>query len=99
MLTRWLEETGIVDRFKQAAYEGKPPKSRIVLGAGQLVLQRGGVIRGIANWGTFSLPRMIYKAQAKHHTGHYFVMRYDASVDAQKAVCNTLRLDPRLTPQ
>ncbi|KAI2609168.1 ribosomal protein S6 [Hypoxylon sp. NC1633] len=68
----------------------------IVLTAGQLVLQQKGVIRGIANWGIFSLPKPISVHQMRHHTGHYFIMRFDSSVKTQQAVREMLALDPRM---
>jgi small subunit ribosomal protein S6 len=69
---------------------------RIVLTAGQLVLQQGGVIRSVANWGVFALPKAISKHQMRHFNGHYFVMRYDAGASTQEAVRSTLALDPRV---
>ncbi|RYO89151.1 hypothetical protein DL770_001725 [Monosporascus sp. CRB-9-2] len=68
----------------------------IVLGAGQLILQHKGVIRGISNWGVFSLPKATSVHQMRHHHGHYFAMRFDSSVAAQQAVRNMLALDPRM---
>ncbi|KAI3320358.1 ribosomal protein S6 [Xylariaceae sp. AK1471] len=68
----------------------------IVLAAGQLVLQKKGVIRGLQNWGEFSLPKAISVHQARHTTGHYFAMRFDSSVSTQEEVRNMLRLDPRM---
>ncbi|KAL3423366.1 30S ribosomal protein S6 [Phlyctema vagabunda] len=64
--------------------------------AGSLILQSGGTIRGIRNWGVFSLPKRTRKHQAVYHDGHYFVMRYDASSKTQKDVRTTLGLDPRM---
>ncbi|KAI1348669.1 37S ribosomal protein Mrp17 [Xylaria sp. FL0043] len=68
----------------------------IVLAAGQLVLQQRGVIRGIQNWGEFSLPKAISVHQMRHTTGYYFAMRFDASVATQEDVRKMLRLDPRM---
>lgn len=68
----------------------------IVLAAGQLVLQRKGVIRGLQNWGEFSLPKAISVHQMRHSTGYYFAMRFDASVEAQEDLRKMLRLDPRM---
>ncbi|KAI1773650.1 ribosomal protein S6 [Hypoxylon cercidicola] len=68
----------------------------IVFTAGQLVLQQKGVIRGIANWGVFLLPKAISVHQMRHRTGHYFAMRFDSSVATQHAVRNMLALDPRM---
>lgn len=60
------------------------------------MLRNGGVIRAIANWGVFSLPRPIAQHQALHTRGHYFVMRFDSSSAAHDVVRSTLALDPRV---
>ncbi|UKZ53015.1 hypothetical protein TrVGV298_006802 [Trichoderma virens] len=63
---------------------------------GSLVLKNGGVIRGLSNWGVFSLPKPISIHQMKHTHGHYFVMRYDSSPRVHHDVRSTLRLEPRM---
>ncbi|KAH8178762.1 squalene/phytoene synthase domain-containing protein [Sarocladium implicatum] len=63
---------------------------------GTLVLRNGGVVRGLANWGVFSLPSPISVHQIKQTHGHYFVMRYDASAKIHDTVRTTLRLEPRM---
>ncbi|KAK0704341.1 ribosomal protein S6 [Lasiosphaeris hirsuta] len=68
----------------------------LVLTAGQLVLRNGGVIRDISNWGVFLLPSPISKHQVRHRRGHYFVMRYDAGVQAHAIVRDNLAIDPRI---
>ncbi|KAI0912906.1 37S ribosomal protein Mrp17 [Ustulina deusta] len=68
----------------------------IVLAAGQLVLQQKGVIRGLQNWGEFSLPKAVSAHQMRHTTGYYFAMRFDASVSTQEEVRKMLRFDPRM---
>ncbi|KAI0191576.1 37S ribosomal protein Mrp17 [Astrocystis sublimbata] len=68
----------------------------IVLAAGQLVLQNKGVIRGLQNWGQFSLPKATSVHQMRHSTGYYFAMRFDASPATQEDVRKMLRLDPRM---
>ncbi len=70
--------------------------SRIVLTAGQLILRNGGVIRDIKNWGVFLLPKPVSRHQIRHTKGHYFVMRYDAGIQAHKTVRDTLAVDPRI---
>jgi small subunit ribosomal protein S6 len=69
---------------------------RIVRTAGSLILKSGGTIRGIKNWGVFSLPKRTRKHQAQHDNGYYFIMRYDASSRIQDDVRKTLGLDPRM---
>ncbi|KAI1435157.1 37S ribosomal protein Mrp17 [Xylaria sp. CBS 124048] len=68
----------------------------LVIAAGQLILRGNGVIRGIQNWGRFSLPKAISVHQMRHTQGLYFAMRFDASVATQEEVRNMLRLDPRM---
>ncbi|KFY30247.1 hypothetical protein V493_02056 [Pseudogymnoascus sp. VKM F-4281 (FW-2241)] len=51
--------------------------------AGSLILQNGGTIRGITNWGVTALPKRTTKHQAVYHDGHHFVMRYDANSAVQ----------------
>jgi len=68
----------------------------IVRTAGSLILRSGGTIRGITNWGVSSLPKRTRKHQATHSTGHYFLIRFDASSQTQADVRTTLGLDPRM---
>jgi len=63
---------------------------------GNIVLSRRGVIRGITNWGPFLLPKPTTKHQSQHHTGHYFVMRFDSSAPTQATIRRSLGLDPRM---
>ncbi|TKA68141.1 hypothetical protein B0A55_06947 [Friedmanniomyces simplex] len=63
---------------------------------GNIVLSRGGVIRGITNWGTFLLPKAARKQGAIYNQGHYFILRFDSSAQTQHAVRRTLGLDPRM---
>ena len=70
--------------------------SRIARTAGSLILSRLGVVRGITNWGTFLLPKPLRLHSTAHHTGHYFIMRFDSSAQTQHMVQRTLGLDPRL---
>lgn len=69
---------------------------RIAKTAGSLILARNGVVRGVTNWGTFLLPKPLRRHGVQHHTGHYFVMRFDAGASTQHEVQKTLHLDPRL---
>ena len=69
---------------------------RIARAAGQQILSSRGVIRGLTNWGPFLLPKPTTKHQARHHTGHYFIMRFDASAATQQSVRRSLGLDPRM---
>jgi small subunit ribosomal protein S6 len=54
------------------------------------------VIRDIANWGVFHLPRSVSLNQTKQIKGHYFVLRYDSSIRTHQDVTTTLRVDPRV---
>jgi len=64
--------------------------------AGNIILNSGGVVRGITNWGTFLLPKPTRKHQKLHQTGHYFIMRFDSSAKAQHSVRQPLSKDPRM---
>ncbi|GAB7347207.1 hypothetical protein MBLNU459_g3313t1 [Dothideomycetes sp. NU459] len=63
---------------------------------GNIVLNAGGVVRGVTNWGTFLLPKPARKHKTLHHSGHYFIVRFDSSARTQHAVRRTLGLDPRM---
>ena len=63
---------------------------------GAVILNSGGVVRGISNWGVFLLPRPMHKHQARHERGHHFIMRFDSSVQGQIGVRKVLGLDPRM---
>ncbi|KAI1840877.1 hypothetical protein JX266_012887 [Neoarthrinium moseri] len=75
---------------------GSSPSNRIVMAAGNLILQQRGVIRGVSNWGVFSLPKPTSVHQMRHKTGHYFALRFDASIATQEAVRRVLANDPRM---
>ncbi|KAF1921404.1 37S ribosomal protein Mrp17 [Ampelomyces quisqualis] len=64
--------------------------------AGSIILAQRGVVRGYTNWGTFLLPKPAKKLQSTHHYGHHFIMRFDASANAQHLLRRTMSLDPRL---
>ncbi|KAF2138834.1 uncharacterized protein K452DRAFT_290479 [Aplosporella prunicola CBS 121167] len=64
--------------------------------AGSLILNSGGVIRGVTNWGIFQLPKPYRKHQVLHHTGHHFILRFDSSARTQHTMRRTIALDPRL---
>jgi len=78
------------------AIRGLLIQNRIARTTGALILNSGGTIRGIKNWGVFSLPKKTRKNQLQHQDGHYFIMRYDASSKTQDDVRTTLGLDPRM---
>ncbi|PHH59103.1 hypothetical protein CDD81_3798 [Ophiocordyceps australis] len=63
---------------------------------GSSILRSGGVIRGVANWGVYQLPRPITSHQTNYTHGHHFVVRYDSSSTAHQELRNNLRLEPRM---
>lgn len=67
-----------------------------MMAAGRTILNNGGVVRSIDNWGVFSLPRAISRSSMLHHNGHYFVMRYDAGTAAQQLLRSNLKTDVRV---
>ncbi|KAJ5728961.1 uncharacterized protein N7483_003469 [Penicillium malachiteum] len=68
----------------------------IARNAGAQVIRSGGVVRGYTNWGTFRLPKVTTKHQARYSEGHHFIMRFDSSGPVQASVRRTLGLDPRM---
>ena len=86
----------LLSAFLQTECGSMSNLQRIASTAGRLVLSRNGVVRGVTNWGTFLLPKPLRRYQTLHHTGHYFVMRFDSSAQTQHDVQKTLKLDPRL---
>jgi small subunit ribosomal protein S6 len=84
-------------RFQSIGHHPAPlTEHRIARTAGSLVLRQGGTIRGIKNWGVWSLPKRTRKHQAQYHEGHYFIMRFDGWSRIQDEVRMTLGLDPRM---
>ncbi|BFZ56681.1 hypothetical protein PYCC9005_003729 [Savitreella phatthalungensis] len=47
--------------------------------AGTQVINHGGVVRGIQDWGTRMLPSPIKKYQQTHQDGRYFLMWFDTN--------------------
>ncbi|KAL8825172.1 MAG: hypothetical protein Q9170_007902, partial [Blastenia crenularia] len=64
--------------------------------AGTLLLQNGGVIRSLTNWGPFLLTKPVRKHQQKHDSGHHFVLRFDSSPQVQEKVRKAIAIDPRM---
>ncbi|PFH62278.1 hypothetical protein XA68_14273 [Ophiocordyceps unilateralis] len=76
---------------------GKVPEVKTIIKTiGAVILKKGGVIRGIANWGVYALPKPISINQMKQVHGHHFVMRYDSSVHVHQEVREILRSEPRM---
>ncbi|KAK4186647.1 ribosomal protein S6 [Podospora australis] len=73
-----------------------PEVKEIVLTVGRTILQEGGVIRDLRNWGVFSLPRTVSKIQQQHTKGHWFIMRYDCSSKTNETIRSALAVDPRV---
>lgn len=47
--------------------------------AGATVINNGGVVRGVQDWGTRVLPKPIKKYQSKHDEARYFLMWFDSN--------------------
>ncbi|RCI17289.1 hypothetical protein L249_2469 [Ophiocordyceps polyrhachis-furcata BCC 54312] len=71
-------------------------RALIVKTIGAVILNKGGVIRGISNWGVFTLPKPISANQMRYAHGHHFVIRYDSSVKVHEEVREILRTEPRM---
>ncbi|CCG83903.1 protein of unknown function [Taphrina deformans PYCC 5710] len=64
--------------------------------AGATVINNGGVVRSIEDWGHRVLPKPIKKYQSKHDEARYFLMRFDTNPRVQKDLSLTIKLDPRV---
>ena len=73
-----------------------PSFPRIAHTAGSLILAHGGVVRGLTNWGPYLLTKPVKKNQARHDSGHHFILRFDASPSVQELVKKTVAVDPRM---
>ena len=73
-----------------------PISSSIARTAGTLILAHGGIVRGITNWGPYLLTKPTKKNQARHDSGHHFILRFDASPSVQALVKKTVAVDPRM---
>lgn len=102
MLTYYRSAPGASQRSRSTSSHHRLLQSidtnviRIARTTGALILRNGGTIRGMKNWGVFSLPKKTRKHQAQYVDGHYWIMRYDASVSTSDDVRKTLGLDPRM---
>ncbi|RDA94530.1 hypothetical protein CP533_2761 [Ophiocordyceps camponoti-saundersi (nom. inval.)] len=86
------ETIGIVRPSKDKLHEVRT----IVKTIGSLILAKGGVIRGINNWGVFTLPKPISRKQMRYAHGHHFVIRYDSSPKVHEEIRDILATEPRM---
>ncbi|KAK4992267.1 hypothetical protein LTR66_001245 [Elasticomyces elasticus] len=68
----------------------------LVKSTGTQILNAGGVVRGITNWGIFQLPKPRRHHGVLYNRGHYFIMRFDSSPRTQHMVRKTLHSDVRM---
>jgi len=80
-----IARPGKVEEVKEIAYQ-----------IGKLILQSGGVIRDISNWGVFDLPRPIRRHYTTIQRGHHFVMMYDANPQTHQQIRTNMALEPRV---
>ena len=64
--------------------------------AGQVVLNRNGVIRNIVNMGVLQLPQRMKAHSAQHFEGHYFLMRFYSGPYVLRDIARHLKMDPRM---
>lgn len=92
---RPCQRVPILSHSSLASNHTTNPSSRMARTAGTIILKSGGVIRGITNWGPFLLTKPKVRAQILQDSGHHFIMRYDCSPEANRAVQKTVAIDPR----
>jgi small subunit ribosomal protein S6 len=62
----------------------------------KIVLDRGGVVAGISNWGVQDLAYRMKSRQEFHTRGRFMQMKLVASPDALKELERNMKLDERL---
>ncbi|KAF8580447.1 hypothetical protein K439DRAFT_1356839 [Ramaria rubella] len=60
------------------------------------VMDSGGVVRSLNNWGTRVLPNRMHRHQQWHTIGDYWTMHFDTSPRVLHALNRRLRKDPRV---
>jgi len=60
------------------------------------ILNSGGVVRGLHNWGERSLPQRMKRHQAWHYEGHYWLMHFDANPTVLAELNRKMILDHRV---
>ena len=50
----------------------------------------------MTNWGPYLLTKSVKKHEARHDSGHHFIVRFDASPENQEMMRKTVGLDPRM---
>lgn len=58
----------------------------IAKSAGATVINNGGVVRNILDWGKKPLPKPIKKYQAKHDEARYFLIWFDTNRESLNGV-------------
>ena len=64
--------------------------------AGNTILERNGVIRGIVNMGVMQLPQRMKSFKASYIEGHYFLLRFYSGPYVIRDIKRVLKMDPRL---
>ncbi|CCJ29224.1 unnamed protein product [Pneumocystis jirovecii] len=68
----------------------------LVKTSGSVIINKGGIIRDLEDWGNIVLPKKIKKHQQTHCEGHHWTMLFDSSPQTQFEVNKILKLDPRI---
>ncbi|KAG5518595.1 hypothetical protein PMAC_002991 [Pneumocystis sp. 'macacae'] len=68
----------------------------LVKTSGSIIINKGGIIRELEDWGNMVLPKKIKKHQQIHYEGHHWTMLFDSNPQTQHEINRILKLDPRI---
>ncbi|OCH88266.1 hypothetical protein OBBRIDRAFT_780419 [Obba rivulosa] len=68
----------------------------LVTQAATHVMDRGGVVRHLNSWGTFSLPQRMRRHKKYYTIGDYWTMHFDASPATLRSLHSVMREDQRV---
>ncbi|CAO1631836.1 unnamed protein product [Parajaminaea phylloscopi] len=72
------------------------PLRDLIKSTSRLVVDNGGVVRGMQYWGRRHLPQRAKRHQQYHTEGDYFLMHFDTSPPVLSHLSSRLRADPRV---
>ncbi|PWN19965.1 hypothetical protein BCV69DRAFT_313173 [Microstroma glucosiphilum] len=79
-----------------AASPSSAPFRELIRSTSRLVVDNGGVVRGMQYWGRRYLPQRTKRHQQYHYEGDHFLLQFDTSPPVLSVLNSRLRADPRV---
>ncbi|CAO1631709.1 unnamed protein product [Sympodiomycopsis kandeliae] len=87
----------LYELFCVTAYSpSSAPFRELIRSTSRLVVDNGGVVRGMQYWGLRNLPQRARRHQQYHTKGDYFLMHFDTNPPVLSQLSSRLRMDPRV---